>query len=128
MSSEVKLKKDMMIVSETNKKGKIIYANKDFCKISGYSKNELIGMPHSIVRHPDMPSEAFRDLWDTLNRGKVWKGIVKNLCKNGDFYWVNATVYPVVKKDGKMKLISVRIKPTKKEIEKAKNLYKSMRG
>ncbi len=128
MSIEIKLKKNMMIVSETNKKGNIIYANKDFCEISGYSKDELIGMPHNMVRHPDMPKLAFKNLWDTLKDGKTWKGIVKNLCKNGDYYWVNATIYPVMKKDGKMKLISVRIKPTKKEIEKAKKLYKSMRG
>jgi len=127
MSKEIKLKKNMMIVSETNKKGNIIYANNDFCKISGYTKDELIGMPHNMVRHPDMPKSAFEDLWNTLIKGKTWKGIVKNLCKNGDYYWVNATIYPVIKKDGKLKFISVRIKPTTKEIEKVEKLYKKMR-
>ena len=128
MSKEIKLNKSTMIVSETNKKGIITYVNDDFCKISGYSKDELIGQPHNMVRHHDMPKVAFRGLWDTMKNGGTWKGIVKNFCKNGDFYWVAATAFPVVKKNGKMKLISIRTKPTKKEIESAHKLYKELKG
>ena len=127
MSKEIKLKKEMMIVSETNKKGILTYVNNDFCKISGYSKDELIGKPHNIIRHYDMPKLAFKGLWNTVKKGHTWNGIVKNLCKNGDFYWVNATVFPVIKKNGKMKLISIRTKPTKKEILKSEILYKQLR-
>jgi len=83
MSKEIKLSKSTMIVSETNSKGFIIYANSDFCKISGFSKDELIGQAHKMVRHPDMPKMAFKDLWNTVKKGKTWNGIVKNLTKDG---------------------------------------------
>lgn len=124
MSREVFLEKSTMIVSETDTKGRIIYANKDFCKIAGYSKEELIGKPHNTVRHPDMPRAAFKDLWETLQRGGVWKGIVKNKTKDGGFYWVNATAYPVKKPNGEKRYISVRRKPTNDEINDAIELYK----
>jgi len=127
MSKEIILDRSTMIVSETNSKGIITYVNSDFCKIAGYSKDELIGQPHNMIRHQDMPNVAFKDLWDTLNRGQTWKGIVKNLCKNGDYYWVNATAFPVIKKDGQKKLISIRTKPTKEEIKYAENLYKKLK-
>lgn len=127
MSREVKLSKDTMIVSETNSKGKIVYANDDFCKIAGFTKEELIDKHHNIVRHSDMPKAAFKDLWETIQRGKTWKGIVKNRTKDGGYYWVNATAYPVTKKNGKKRLISVRVKPTKKEVEMAEKLYKKMK-
>jgi len=128
MSKEIKLDKSTMIVSETNKKGIITYVNDDFCNISGFRKEELIGQPHNMIRHHDMPKVAFKELWDTVKKGETWKGIVKNFCKNGDFYWTSATAFPVVKKSGKMKLISIRTKPTKKEIENAQKLYKELRG
>jgi PAS domain S-box-containing protein len=82
------------LVSQTDGKGKILFANEDFCKIAGYTLEELIGQPHNIVRHRDMPRAAFKDLWETVKRGQVWKGYVKNATKNGGFYWVFATVYP----------------------------------
>ena len=126
MNSEVVLNRDTMIVSETNTKGKIIYANEDFCTIAGYTKDELIGKPHNVLRHKDMPRAAFKDLWDHMKEGKLWKGLVKNITKDGDYYWVNATVYTVIKRDGEKRLISVRIKPTKKEIEDAIALYKTL--
>ena len=75
-----------IIVSKTDLKGNITYANQDFIRISGFSEAELLGAPHNIVRHPDMPEEAFADLWQTLQAGKAWTGIVKNRCKNGDHY------------------------------------------
>lgn len=126
MSKEVLLDKNTMIVSETDMKGNIIYANNEFCKIAGYTKDELIGQPHNIVRHKDMPKVAFKGLWDTVQAGKTWNGIVKNKTKTGDFYWVNATAYPVIKQNGEKRLISVRSKPTDAEVEFASNLYKKL--
>ena len=124
---EVVLAKDTMIVSETDQKGNIIYANSDFCKIAGYTKEELIGKPHNTVRHPDMPKAAFKDLWETISSGKIWNGIVKNRTKNGSFYWVNATAYPSTSFYGEKRYISVRIKPTDLEIENAQKLYKTLK-
>lgn len=126
MSQEIKLDKKTMIVSETDNKGNILYANDDFCKIAGYSKEELIGKPHNMVRHPDMPKVAFKDLWETIQRGEIWNGIVKNRTKSGGFYWVNATAFPSKDKDGNLRFISVRVKPTPEEIETASALYKTL--
>lgn len=126
MSKEVILEKNTMIVSETDEKGIIIYANDDFCKIAGYLKEELIGKPHNIVRHKDMPKAAFKDLWDTVQAGNIWHGIVKNKTKDGNFYWVNATAYPSKTIDGKKRYISVRVQPTKEEIKNASKLYESL--
>jgi PAS domain S-box-containing protein len=125
---EIVLDKNTMIVSETDVKGKIIYANSDFCEIAGYTKEELIGKPHNIVRHPDMPSLAFKELWETIESGNIWNGIVKNRTKSGDFYWVNATAYPSIDSAGNKRYISVRVKPTEKEISEAEELYKRLRG
>ena len=121
MNKEIKLNKSTMIVSEADDKGIITYANDDFCNIAGYSKSELIGKPHNMVRHEDMPKAAFKDLWQTLESGKIWKGIVKNKTKQGDFYLVNATAYPSKTKDGKLRYISVRVCPTNEEIEEIKS-------
>ena len=120
---EYKLDRKTVIVSETDAKGKITYANEDFCKISKYSKDELIGQPHSLVRHPDMPKAAFEDLWNTLKSGQIWRGVVKNRTKDGGYYWVFATVYPSQTPEGEIKYLSVRVKPTTDEIEKAEKLY-----
>jgi len=127
MNQEIKLKKDTMIVSETDEKGIIIYANSDFCKIAEYTKDELIGQPHNIVRNKDMPKAAFEDLWSTIQRGEIWNGIVKNNTKNGNFYWVNATAFPSKDSNGKIRYISVRIKPTDEEIKNAEALYKTLK-
>jgi aerotaxis receptor len=121
------LDRNTIIVSETNEKGQIIYANEDFCKIANYTKDELIGKPHSIVRHPDMPKEAFHDLWQTISDGKIWKGIVKNRTKDGNYYWVNATIYPSREVNGGIKYISVRVRPTQDEIEKAQKYYATLK-
>ncbi|WP_373072898.1 PAS domain-containing protein [Sulfurimonas sp.] len=125
--AEYVLKSDDFLVSQTDARGKIIFANDDFCKIADYTISELIGKPHSIVRHPDMPKDAFKSLWDVVNQGKVWTGYVKNKTKSGDFYWVFATVYPM--KDphtGETTYMSCRRKPSKEEIEDAESLYKTM--
>lgn len=126
MSGEVKLPKDMIIVSETDSKGVITFANDDFCKIAGYTLEELVGNPHNMVRHPDMPKAAFADLWKTVQSGKIWKGIVKNRTKNGGYYWVNATAYPSTRPNGELRFISIRVAPTKDEIVNAENLYKTL--
>lgn len=126
MSREVVLDKKTIIVSETDQNGRIIYVNNDFCNISGYTKDELIGKAHNIVRHRDMPKVAFRDLWNTIGRSEVWNGIVKNRTKDGGFYWVNATVFPSKSPDGTLRYLSVRVKPTEKEIDEASALYKKL--
>src|SRR5664280_1638087 len=86
---------DVLIVSKTDMKGKLVYFNDQFVKASGFAEAELINQPHNIVRHPDMPPEAFEDLWNTLKVGKPWAGAVKNRRKNGDFYWVLASATPI---------------------------------
>ena len=126
LEREVTLSKDTMIVSETDSKGNIIYANADFCEIAGYSKEDLIGKPHNCVRHPDMPRAAFKDLWETIQRGNVWNGIVKNKTKDGGYYWVNATAYPSKNSKGELRYVSIRVKPTEEEVENAINLYKTL--
>ena len=93
MSKEIVLNDYTFLVSETDEKGNIIFANDDFCKVAGYHIDELIGQPHNIIRHKDMPKVAFKDLWETVKKGNIWTGYVKNRAKNGDFYWVYATVF-----------------------------------
>ena len=127
MNNEMFLPKEMIIVSETDSKGNIIFANEDFCKIAGYSLNELIGKPHSLVRHKDMPKTAFKDLWEKVQSGKIWKGIVKNRTKSGDYYWVNATAYPSKKANGELRYISIRVKPTEQEVKNATSLYLTLK-
>lgn len=127
MNSEVKMSEDMIIVSETDAKGNIIFANQDFCKIAGYTLDELIGKPHNMVRHSDMPKVAFEDLWKTIEAGNIWKGIVKNRTKEGNYYWVNATAYPSKKTNGEIRYISVRVKPTDKEVANAVALYATLK-
>lgn len=123
MSYEIEMPKNMIIVTETDSKGIIKFANEDFCKITGYSLSELVGEPHNKVRHQDMPKAAFSDLWQTLQSNKVWHGIVKNKTKDNGYYWVNATAYPSKTSNGEIRYISVRVKPTKEEIENAKSVY-----
>lgn len=124
---EYVLKDDDFLVSQTDDKGVIMFANDDFCKIAGYKIEELVGKPHSIVRHKDMPKAAFNDLWITVNKGSSWSGYVKNSTKNGGFYWVFATVYPKYDSTTKEKsYISCRRKASEEEINDAKNLYKTL--
>jgi len=116
-----------VLVSKTNPKGIITYVNDDFEAISGYSRDELIGKSHNIVRHPDMPPAAFKWLWDTLKAERPWRGIVKNRCKNGDHYWVRATVTPAFENDRVTGYVSVRRPPTRSEITAAEKLYAGLR-
>lgn len=111
------------IVTKTDLKGKITYANPAFCEISGFTEEELLGQPHNMVRHPDMPRDAFKDLWVTVRNGEPWEGLVKNRCKDGGFYWVNAYVTPMTKNGEKIGYMSVRSKPTDAEKSMAIKLY-----
>ncbi|WP_372766743.1 methyl-accepting chemotaxis protein [Pseudoalteromonas sp.] len=124
--SEVKLKSSQRIVSTTDLKGRITYANQDFVDISGYSNEELVNHGHNIVRHPGMPALAFKDLWDTIKQGKPWMGIVDNRCKNGDNYWVDAYVTAVMEGHKMVGYQSVRLKPEEEYIKRARGLYKAV--
>ena len=117
-----------VLISETDTKGAITFADKEFIEVSGYAEDELLGKSHNIVRHPDMPPAAFADLWNTLKKGLLWNGIVKNRCKNGDYYWVEANVTPIVQ-DGKTTgYISVRTKPSRNQVSEASALYEAMKA
>ena len=115
-----------LIVSRTDVEGLITHANASFVEMSGYAFDELIGQPHYILRHPDMPAPAFKDLWDTVNAGRRWHGYVKNLRKDGGFYWVYATVIPNVRHGQVVGYTSVRRKPSRRQVETAARLYKTM--
>ena len=122
-TNEVVLSEDSMIVSKTDLKGTITMVNAEFVKISGFSEAELIGKNHNLVRHSDMPAIAFQGLWDDIQQGKPWTGLVKNRCKNGDFYWVRANVTPIMKNGRVVEYMSVRSKPSRTEVEEAGKLY-----
>jgi len=112
------------LVSETDAKGNISFANNDFCEVAEYTLSELLGKPHNMVRHKDMPSKAFKSLWDTVQKGDIWTGYVKNSTKSGGFYWVYATVYPFESCDGSNGFLSCRRKASIEEIQEASELYK----
>ncbi len=118
--------KGQTIVSKTDLKGAITYANDTFIRLSGFSAAELLGNNHNMVRHPDMPPEAFSDLWTTIKAGNPWRGIVKNRCKNGDYYWVKALVVPVRKNSETIGYMSVRTEPTLDEKTSAAELYRKI--
>jgi len=116
-----------ILLSTTDLKGKITYANDDFCNISGYSRDELYGHEHNMVRHNEMPETAFTDLWSTIKAGKAWMGPVKNRCKNGDHYWVNAYITPLKDKNGKTsEYQSVTIAIDEKTKQRAEETYQQI--
>lgn len=115
-----------LIVSRTDPDGFITQVNQSFILMSGYSEQELLGSPHSILRHPDMPAAAFRELWETVRGGKTWQGYVKNLRKDGGHYWVKATVIPNVREGKIVGYTSVRRKPSREMVEQSDALYRSM--
>lgn len=121
---EVPFPAGTVLISKTDTKGIISYCNDAFEQLSGYSRAELIGKSHNIVRHPDMPEQAFKWLWDTLNVGRPWRGMVKNLCKNGDHYWVRATVAPIIENGRTTGYVSMRRAPTRDQINAAEALYR----
>lgn len=114
---------DLRLISVTDTNGNIIDCNEAFVEVSGFTKSELIGQPHNIVRHPDMPELAFKQLWSQLKTGKPWMGLIKNRCKNGDFYWVSAYVTPVTENGRIVGYESVRSCPKSEDISRATRLY-----
>ncbi len=127
-SIEIKLNKKDFLISETDSKGVVRFANDDFCKYAGFTLEELVGQNHNIVRDPEMPKAAFADLWQTIKSGNIWKGFVKNSTKNGNFYWVYATVYPFTSSDGSQGYISCRRQASDQEIKTYTALYKEMKA
>ena len=124
---EVVLPQDTLLVSQTDTGGRITFANDPFVRVSGFTREELLGAPHNLVRHPHMPQAAFRDLWTTAKSGRPWEGLVKNRAKNGDFYWVRANVTPVVE-GGELKgFISIRTTPERDEVAAAEAIYAAIR-
>jgi aerotaxis receptor len=117
-----------VIVSKTDLQGNITYANQDLVNVSGYSREELLGAPQNILRHPDMPAEVFADLWRTVKMGRVWKSMIKNRCKNGDHYWVEANVAPLVEGGKVVGYTSIRVKPSREQVAQADALYRRMRA
>ncbi|HRK40200.1 MAG TPA: methyl-accepting chemotaxis protein [Burkholderiaceae bacterium] len=125
---ETKVPEGQTLISVTDLKGRITYANKAFIGMSGYTEEELLGQPHNIVRHPDMPAEAFRDMWETIEAGIPWSGVVKNRRKDGGFYWVRANATPVRDGDRIVGYLSVRVGPSQEEIDACEALYATMRA
>ncbi len=117
-----------VIVSETDLKGNITYANRKFCEISGYSKEELIGKPHNIIRHPDMPKEAFAKMWSTIQSGQIWHGLVKNLRKDGKFYWVETEILPSKDENGTITgFVAARKPASRQDVQEMSDVYQKMR-
>ncbi len=124
---EREMRESEFLVSKTNLKGVLTYVNQPFIDISGYTKEELIGQAHNLIRHPDMPPAAFEDFWKTLKQGRPWSGLVKNRSKDGSFYWVFANATPINEGGQITGYLSVRSKPTREQIRAAEDLYREMR-
>ena len=118
--------KDGLILSSTDLKGIITYANRKFCQIAGYDRNELTGKNHNIVRHPDMPKAAFQEVWDTIKSGKEWTGIVKNLRKDGRYYWVYSYIAPVVNNGEVTGYTAARRPATQSEVDEIIPAYQDL--
>ncbi|MFN9470516.1 methyl-accepting chemotaxis protein [Acidovorax sp.] len=115
------------LVSVTDLKGRITYCNHAFVQVSGFQREELMGQPHNLVRHPDMPSEAFRDMWETIQSGLPWTGLVKNRRKDGDHYWVQANATPMMDGDQITGFLSVRTAPDRARVQAAESIYAQMK-
>jgi len=123
---EIMMKPGTILVTRTDLKGVITFANDAFIEISGYSRDELVGSSHNIVRHPDMPSAVYEEMWNTLSKHNPWHRVVKNRTKSGDFYWVSANVMPVFENSQVMSYLSVRHIPNRTEIDDADRLYRNV--
>jgi aerotaxis receptor len=124
---ETKVPSDELIISRTDLDGNITYANETFAQISGYTPDELIGKPHNIVRHPDMPKAAFKDLWEVIKSGRKWRGFVKNMRKDSGYYWVYAQISGVYKDDKLVEFKSIRTPISFEDKVKYQKLYDQMR-
>ncbi len=122
---EIDYSESDVFITKTDVKGIVTYANDSFVEISGFSREELVGKNHNVVRHPDMPTWAFEDLWKTVKSGHPWRGLVKNRAKNGDHYWVRATVSPIMEGSKVVGYLSLRKKPSREEVAQAEALYRS---
>lgn len=117
-----------VFVSKTDLRGVITYGNRDFCEISGFLESELLGEPHNIVRHPDVPQRIFADCWKGLANGKIWHGVIKNRRKNGDYYWIDANISPLIENGQHIGYLSLRYKASPEQIAEAERHYSSLRG
>ena len=116
-----------VIISQTDLDGTIVYANKMFCEISGYKSEELVGQPHSMLRHPDMPKSVFAKMWQTIQSGQMWNGLIKNLRKDGLYYWVDSEILPVYDDDNNMTgYIAARKPASRKNILEVQENYNKM--
>ncbi len=125
-NDEYRYSEDVFLVSKTDARGVLTYVNSAFIDSSGYSEEELIGSPHNMVRHPHMPKAAFKDLWETAQSGQEWRGFVKNLRKDGGFYWVDAMVTPSYKNGQLIGYMSVRRCPSREDVATHETLYHKM--
>jgi len=123
---EIQIPEGMRLISTTTLKGVITYCNDDFETISGYTRDELIGQAHNLIRHPDMPQAVFADMWEYLKAGKAWMGVVKNRAKNGDHYWVSAYATPIWENGQMVGYESVRVAATRDQIARAERLYRKI--
>jgi len=115
-----------LIISSTDLKGIITYANRKFCEIAGYTKDELKGRNYNIVRHPDMPKAAFQEVWDSIQEGKAWSGMIKNLRKDGKYYWVYSHIAPIINKGENVGYAAVRRPASATEIAESIPIYQNM--
>ena len=119
--------KGSTIISQTDLNGKITFANRKFCEVSGYSVDELVGQPHNIIRHPDMPDAIFKKMWSVLSAGQVWTGLVKNKRKDGLYYWVDTEVLPIKNNDNEITgYIASRKVASRNNIKDAQDIYTKM--
>jgi methyl-accepting chemotaxis protein len=125
-NNEVVMKPNTILVTRTDLKGIITFANDAFVEISGFTREELVGSSHNIVRHPEMPAAAFEDMWRTLKQNRPWQGMVKNRTKTGDYYWVNANAMPLFENNAVKGYLSVRLTPSRAEIDAANQLYRKI--
>lgn len=116
-----------VIISQTDLKGTITYANRKFSEVSGYSVQELVGQPHNIIRHPKMPRAIFQKMWETIKGGQAWTGLIKNMRKDGTFYWVDAEILPIVDDDMQVTgYMSARKVASRKDIKENEETYSKM--
>ncbi|MFB5753692.1 methyl-accepting chemotaxis protein [Leptospira kirschneri] len=127
-NQEIKVPINSVLISRTDMKGRISYVSQDFANISGFSEEEMLGEPHNLIRHPDVPSEIFREMWETIKDGNPWSGIVKNRAKSGDHYWVDPTVTPVMSEGVISGYMSVRKKATQDQIQRAEILFSQLKN
>ena len=125
--TEIPYPEGRLIVSTTDTAGIITHVNQAFIDMSGFSEADLVGIPHYILRHPDMPAAAFKDLWDTVATGKKWSGYVKNLRKDGAYYWVYATVIPNIRAGKTTGYTSVRRKPSRTKVQECETFYPTLK-